>query len=111
VTSDRTDDELMLEYLAGDGSAFSVLFQRWAPRLSSMFARAGFGRDDIGDLVQQSFLQLHRARLDYRPGSQLRPWLYTIALNLQRQAFRRRTDRSRHASARWRSRAACSQRW
>jgi RNA polymerase sigma-70 factor (ECF subfamily) len=39
--------------------------------------------------VQQTFLQLHRARADFRPGSRLRPWLYTIALNLGRQHLRR----------------------
>ena len=45
------------------------------------------------DLVQQTFLQVHRARRDFRPGSALRPWLYTIAANLRRESRRRAARR------------------
>lgn len=40
------------------------------------------------DLVQQTFLQLHRARLDFDASKKLRPWLFTIAMNLVRGHFR-----------------------
>ena len=40
------------------------------------------------DLVQQTFLQLHRSRRDYRPEAPLRPWLFTIAYNLCRDRWR-----------------------
>jgi RNA polymerase sigma-70 factor (ECF subfamily) len=49
--------------------------------------------EDASDLVQQTFLQLHRARKDFREGALLRPWLYTIALNLRREYFRLRARR------------------
>jgi RNA polymerase sigma-70 factor (ECF subfamily) len=38
-------------------------------------------------------LQVHRARKDYQRDRPLRPWLYTIALNLRREHFRRRQRR------------------
>src|SRR5262249_21178907 len=38
---------------------------------------------------QQTFLQLHRSRNDFRDGALLRPWLFTIAMNLKREYFRR----------------------
>jgi RNA polymerase sigma factor (sigma-70 family) len=80
----------MANYVAGDRDAFVRLFERWAPKLRQMFVRQGMRADEADDLVQQTFLHLHRARADFRAGSSLRPWLYTIALNLRRQLLRRR---------------------
>jgi RNA polymerase sigma-70 factor (ECF subfamily) len=40
------------------------------------------------DLVQQTFLQLHRGRRDYHAGRPLRPWLMTIARNVLRDRIR-----------------------
>lgn len=84
-----TDEELMAAYVAGDRAAFGTLFQRYAPRLQRLMQRDLGRTDEANDLVQQTFLQLHRARRDFRPDAKLRPWLFTIALNLKRQHFRR----------------------
>lgn len=83
----------MARYVAGDADAFRVLFDRYAPRLTSLMRRQLFRPQDATDLVQQTFLQLHRARRDFRPDSKLRPWLYTIALNLKRKYFRTHSRR------------------
>src|SRR5690606_23890659 len=48
---------------------------------------------DAQELVQQTFLQLHRARLDFDGTRKLRPWLMTIAFNLERELFRRKGRR------------------
>jgi RNA polymerase sigma-70 factor (ECF subfamily) len=40
---------------------------------------------------------MHRGRNDFHPGSLLRPWLFTIAMNLVRGHYRR-TDRRREHS-------------
>lgn len=85
----RTDEQLMAAYVAGERAAFGELFARYGPRLVRLFSRDLGGRDEVHDLVQQTFLQLHRARLDFRVDAKLRPWLFTIALNLKRQHFRR----------------------
>jgi RNA polymerase sigma-70 factor (ECF subfamily) len=82
-----TDEALMQAYAAGDASAFHELFRRYAPRLLALF-RCG-GSQDASDLVQQTFLQLHRARTSYYPEAPFRPWLMTIARNLRRDHFRR----------------------
>jgi RNA polymerase sigma factor (sigma-70 family) len=86
----KTDEELMAAYVAGDEAAFRELFERYAPGLLGLFRRHVPGPEDAQDLLQQTFLQLHRARLDFRQGSLVRPWVLTIALNLQRELFRRR---------------------
>lgn len=89
TSNELSDEALMAAYVAGDKAAFAKLFARNAPRVVRLFARDLGGRDEVQDLVQQTFLHLHRARKDFRPDARLRPWLFTIALNLKRQHFRR----------------------
>jgi RNA polymerase sigma factor (sigma-70 family) len=84
-----SDEELMAAYVAGDGAAFEELFRRYAPALLRVIGRQLSSPAEAHDLVQQTFLQLHRARHDFRPGARLRPWIFTIALNLKREHFRR----------------------
>ncbi len=85
----RSDEELMAAYAKGDSSAFRELFARHSPVLLRVMRHQLRRPEDARDLVQQTFLQLHRARLDFREGAQLRPWLFTIAMNLKREYFRR----------------------
>jgi RNA polymerase sigma-70 factor (ECF subfamily) len=85
----RSDEELMQAYVAGDAAAFRELFERYAPLLTRVLARQLRSPQEARDLVQQTFLQLHRARRDFRSDAKLRPWLFTIALNLKREYFRR----------------------
>jgi len=84
-----TDEELMLAYRAGDREAFRELFRRYAPRLEPMLRKRVSDPELARDLLQQTFLQLHRARYDFRQGARLRPWLFAIALNLVREQLRK----------------------
>jgi RNA polymerase sigma-70 factor (ECF subfamily) len=78
----------MAAYVGGNEHAFSELFQRYAPMLVRMMQRHVRYHDAV-EIVQQTFLQVHRARYDYDPERPLRPWLMTIACNLRREHFRR----------------------
>jgi len=89
----RTDEELMAAYIAGEAGAFRELFARYGGPLERLLLRDLSEREEARDLVQQAFLHLHRARLDFDPGKRLKPWLYTIAMNLKREHFRRRKRR------------------
>lgn len=88
----KTDAELMAAYIRGDQGAFKALFGRHAPAISALVRRRVRGAD-VNDLVQQTFLNLHRARLDFRAGDALRPWLNTIAMNCVREHYRRAARR------------------
>jgi len=93
-TLQRTDEELMLAYVCEDDQdAFTELFRSYAPSLSRFFARHGKRAADAQDLVQQTFLHVHRARHEYRPGEPLRPWLFTIARNAAYDHGRRQKRR------------------
>ena len=86
----------MVAYVDGDESAFRELFDRYADRLRRMMVRGGVPDDRAPDLVQRAFLNLHRARHDFDPEKSLRSWLYTIALNIRREYFRRMGRRRDH---------------
>ncbi len=89
----KSDEELMAAYVGGEANAFGELFERYAPMLLRIMRRQIRNQDDAQELVQQTFLQLHRARNDFQQGRRLRPWLMTIAYNLKREYFRRRMRR------------------
>jgi RNA polymerase sigma factor (sigma-70 family) len=88
-----SDEELMAAYIDGDAAAFRALFDRHAPVLYRLARRRLSSDDDARDVVQQTMLQVHRARHDFRRGSRLRPWLFTIAMNLVREHYRRHSRR------------------
>jgi RNA polymerase sigma factor (sigma-70 family) len=89
TTDTRSDEELMAAYIDGDAGAFRALFQRHAAVLYRLARRRLTSDDDARDVVQQTLLQMHRARNDFRRGSRLRPWLFTIAMNLVREHYRK----------------------
>lgn len=83
----------MAAYVAGDKAAFQELYSRYSGLLYRVLRRGMHSQADAEDLLQQTFLQLHRARHDFKAGARLRPWLFTIALNLRREYYRRRGRR------------------
>jgi len=89
----RSDEALMAAYVAGDAAAFRELFDRYAPQLYRLVRRRVGSDDDARDLVQQALLHMHRARNDFRADSRVRPWLFTIAMNLVREHYRKRGRR------------------
>jgi RNA polymerase sigma-70 factor (ECF subfamily) len=93
LSDSRSDEQLMSAYVAGDAAAFRVLFERYAPLLMRAMLRELYVREEASDLVQQTFLQLHRARLDFDLTQKLKPWIFTIAMNLKREYFRRKKRR------------------
>ena len=93
LSDSRSDEQLMGAYVAGDAAAFRVIFERYAPLLMRAMLRELYVREEANDLVQQTFLQLHRARLDFDAGQKLKPWIFTIAMNLKREYFRKKKRR------------------
>jgi RNA polymerase sigma-70 factor (ECF subfamily) len=90
VTKPADEQALMAAYIAGDRAAFGPLFDALAPRLLAFFLRAVSDRAVAEDLLQLTFERLHAARDRYRPGSPLRPWLFTIAARVRVDELRRR---------------------
>jgi RNA polymerase sigma-70 factor, ECF subfamily len=90
------DQQLMAAYQRGDERAFRRLFEQYAPLLQRYFMRHGKSRCEATDLVQHTFLKLHRTRADFCAEQALRPWLFTIARNARHDHSRRRQRRPEH---------------
>ena len=84
----------MAAYQSGDMTAFEQLYAALAPPLTR-FLRAQ-ARDRAEDLLQETFLQLHRARASYEPGRPVRPWAFAIARNVVLMSRRSWARRSRN---------------
>jgi len=85
-----SEEALMSAYCAGDRSAFDRLFTRLGPRVHGFFMRSFQDRAVADDLLQTTFLKLHRARADFRAGEPVRPWLFSIAARVRLDEYRRR---------------------
>jgi RNA polymerase sigma-70 factor (ECF subfamily) len=85
-----TDEELMSAYVAGDARAFEKLFARLAPRVHGFFLRSFRDEGVADDLLQVTFMKIHRAREQYRHGLRLAPWLFAIAGRVRLDELRRR---------------------
>jgi len=86
----ETEEELMLRYQNGERAAFERLFASLAPRVHGFFLRSFGDVATADDLLQQTFLKLHRATAAYRPGERVKPWLFAIAANVRMDELRRR---------------------
>lgn len=71
--------ELMERYVDGDAAAFRELYATVAPRLLGYLMKMAKSRALADDLLQQTFLKVHRARSAYVRGADPVPWIYAIA--------------------------------
>jgi RNA polymerase sigma-70 factor, ECF subfamily len=71
--------DLMARYVDGDASAFRELYGQVAPRLLGYLVKMAKSRPLAEDLLQQTFLKVHRARSAYIRGADPVPWIYAIA--------------------------------
>jgi RNA polymerase sigma-70 factor (ECF subfamily) len=71
--------ELMQRYCDGDAGAFRELYALVAPRLLGYLMKMTRERALADDLLQQTFLKVHRARAAYVRGADPVPWIYSIA--------------------------------
>lgn len=72
-------DQLADRFAAGDGSAMTEMYRRYAGAVTTV-ARSGLWSDDlVADAVQQTFVKAWQSRDTYDPGRPFAPWLYAIA--------------------------------
>src|SRR5271168_182706 len=87
----------MDRYAAGDNQAFAALHQGLYPRLLAYLTRMCGSGVNASDLVQETFLRMHRARATFAAGGAVLPWAYAIARNVAldhaRAARHRETER------------------
>jgi RNA polymerase sigma-70 factor (ECF subfamily) len=82
-------DALMARYQAGDFAAATALIERIGPQLHRFFMAQSVSRSDADDLLQETWLRIHRVRHTYRPGEPVLPWFYAIARRVRIDHCRR----------------------
>jgi len=75
---------LMVEYQAGRTEAFESLYAALAEALRRHFEAVARG-EAADDLVQDTFMEIHRSRRTYLPPLPVRPWVFGIARNVLRR--------------------------
>lgn len=91
----ESDEELMAAIARGEENALAVLIERHAGGLFGFLLRVSRDRDDAEDLLQDTWMRVARGARSFDSARRVRPWLYGIAANLARDAFRRRAVRVR----------------
>jgi RNA polymerase sigma-70 factor (ECF subfamily) len=82
-------DAAMDRYAAGDDAAFAELYDALAPRLYGYLLRQTRQHAKAEDLVQLTFMKIHRARGTFLAGASVLPWAYAIARRLMIDDARR----------------------
>src|ERR1700674_3215553 len=79
----------MARYQAGDFAAATALVERIGPQLHRFFMAQSASRSDADDLLQETWLRIHRVRHTYRPDEPVLPWFYAIARRVRIDHYRR----------------------
>src|ERR1043165_3862606 len=93
---DQRDTELIARWKGGDERAATELVERHASALARFAASSG-ERNEIDELVQDTFVRAFNSLDGFRGESSFRTWLFTIERRLlldRRRAEKRRRDRT-----------------
>ena len=79
----------MAGYQQGDFGAATDLIERISPQLHRFFLAQSLSRTDADDLLQETWLRIHKVRHTYRPGEPALPWFYAIARHVRVDHYRK----------------------
>ena len=93
-----SDQALIERWQGGDERAATLLVERHAPAVARFVVSVG-AREEVDELVQDTFVRAFGSIESFRGESSLRTWLFTIARNLLRDRVRAaRAERTRGAA-------------
>lgn len=75
------DDELLRRLVAGDKSAFAVLYDRYRQRLFTYCCRMMGDRELAKDALQESLLKAFQKAAMYEQGTNVAAWLFRMTRN------------------------------
>jgi RNA polymerase sigma-70 factor (ECF subfamily) len=89
------ETEFIERLRSGDAEAFDLLITRYSADVFALLQRLTGDSDEAGDLTQETFLSALKAIKGFRGESELKTWLFRIAVNHSRNRFRWWKRRSR----------------
>ncbi|HEX3703718.1 MAG TPA: RNA polymerase sigma factor [Vicinamibacterales bacterium] len=90
---------LMADYLDGRLDAFDGVYAALAGRIRGYLYTLCRDASLADDLVQDTFMQIHRSRRTYEPGRPVTPWVFAIARHVFLMQRRTAGRRQRFADA------------
>jgi RNA polymerase sigma-70 factor, ECF subfamily len=90
--SESNDEALAARAAAGDDHAFEAIVERFSVRVFRLAGRLT-SETDAPDVLQETFLQVHRNLKTFRGESRLSTWIYRIATNASLMHRRARSRR------------------
>jgi RNA polymerase sigma-70 factor (ECF subfamily) len=85
----RALNAAMDKYADGNDAAFGDVYDLLGPSLLRYFISKTRDQSRSEDLVQQTLMQLHVARRNYKRGTDVMPWAFAIGRNVMTDAFRK----------------------
>jgi RNA polymerase sigma-70 factor (ECF subfamily) len=82
-------DRWMERYQQADPDAPATLVGALSPALLRFFQSQVASREQADDLLQETWMRIHRVRHTYRPGEPVLPWIYAIARRVRVDGYRR----------------------
>ncbi len=92
-TPERSDEELLKLFRAGNASAFDALVHRYEGELFGYLNRYLRNRELAEDTFQTTFMTVYQKAETFEEGKRFKPWLYAIATNQAIDASRKRKRR------------------
>lgn len=84
------DEDLMELFQEGREAAFTELVRRYTDRLHNFLYRYTQNHNDCQDLVQETFLRVHKSKHSYERIAKFSTWMYTIAINLAKSLYKKK---------------------
>lgn len=86
-----TDDHSIIEaVLNGNKQAYADIVRRYQNKLYGLFRKMGSSEADAEDLTQETLLKAYRKLASHHSSQSFAGWIYTIAVNLQKDRGRRK---------------------
>jgi RNA polymerase sigma-70 factor (ECF subfamily) len=89
MNPDSDLEMLMARYQQGDFAAATALIHRLSPQLYRFFIVQLASREDADDLLQETWMRIHKVRHTYRASEPVLPWLYAIARHIRVDHYRK----------------------
>ena len=86
----------MERYQQADPEAPAALIAALSPALLRFFRSQSASRAQADDLLQDTWLRIHRMRHTYRPGEPVLPWVYAIARRARIDGYRKLRRITKH---------------
>jgi RNA polymerase sigma-70 factor (ECF subfamily) len=89
----------MGRYQQADPEAPGALINALSPALLRFFRSQPGSREQADDLLQETWMRIHRVRHTYRPGEPVLPWVYAIARRVRVDGYRKTRRVTAHETA------------